>query len=718
MSIFSAKTKCNSCGREIPAQAVFCPYCGKATGKGKARCGHCGAEVSPGDQFCGSCGRELASVERPSMVGQVWSRRPTDFAARVDVNDVEGFFRRAVTVEPGTNAILIQAGRSLGVMPPGQYTLDTLLSRIGLSREQPITAILVDVGDTNLQFSLTDLYTSDPIRIAIDFEIVLQLHNPVLFLTNLMRSQRNYSIDQLRGFLAPEIDNAAREYVRTRRIEELNSSVQAKRDIELDVEAHINRTLEETGLRLVHVRSLNYRSEKFDATRQITEEYYLEISRREAELAGRQMLFDVMTREDVQTLAEETQKVQVYEQRAAVLERMQRAVASARMNEVRTEEDLERFLTDIDRQRLIRANEMEELKRDFAERKQDHDLARAHLLAKLKLEHEYELKRIELQRRTDLTAAQVQSELDLERKLIEGKLANESRAIQLQLEIQKQAAEAQRAQQALDDMARRERELQDALNRARIAQVEREVERLDAELGILLLEKMKAVRRRDEEERNRIELERKARELELELRKQEAELERTLRLQESQQQFELAKMERYATLSVEALVAASGPEQARLLAELKETEALRGMTEEQILARAAQYSPQVAAAFIEKFRSSPEVQQQFTALYERLIAEQKEASASKDALHREVLSQVKEMFEKAMDTQREISTAYARQQPQGTTVIFPPSGGQAQVVTGDGVAAGGVREVIVCKKCLKKWDIGTRFCPNCGAELV
>jgi hypothetical protein len=290
--------------------------------------------------------------------------------------------------------------------------------------------------------------------------------------------------------------------------------------------------------------------------------------------------------------------------------------------------------------------------------------------------------------------------------------------MEMELDMRRQQADFQRSQQALDEIARRERELEDARNKAQIEGLEREQDRLDAELGILLLEKTKAVRRRDEEEGNRIELERKMRELEIDLRRQDAELERTLRLQQQQQQFELSKMERFATMSTEALIAASGTEQGRMLAELKQTEALRGMTEEQILARAAEKSPAVAAAFVEKFRANPETQRQFTALYERLIAEQKETSAGKDVMQREVMSQLKAMFDKAMDTQRDISTAYAGQKGQGTTVVYPPSGGQAQVISGDGTTAGGVREVIVCRKCLKKWEVGTRYCPSCGAELV
>jgi hypothetical protein len=717
MNIFRSKSTCGQCGKEYPGNSNFCPFCGAPGAGGKTRCGHCGAQVTSGDRFCHLCGRDLAAEQHPTMVGQTWSRGSSDFAARVDVEDVPGLFKRTVTVEPGTNAILIQAGRNMGVMPPGQYTLDTLLSRIGLSKDKPVTSILVDVGDTDLQFTLDDLYTVDPVRIALDCHIVLQLHNPVLFLTNLMRSARAYTLDQLRDFLGGEVDNAAREYVRQRKIQDLNSSVNAKRDIELDVEAHINRTLEETGLRLVQVRTLNYRCEKLDATRQTTEEYYLEISSHEAKLNGKQLLFEVLKREDVQALAEETQKVQVYEQRAALYDRMRTAVLSDKMNEVRNEQDLEKFLQGIDRDRLLRGNEMEEFKRDFAERKQDHDLARAHL-AKLGLERDYERRQAELRLRTDLSVSQLQADLNVERQRVEGRLEIETRRSQLELALRRQQADFGREQQKLDDVTRREREVEQARAQAEIEGIEREQDRLDLELGMLALEKLKAKQRLDEEERNRIELERKARDLEIEIRRLDAELERRLRLERQQQEFELSKLERFATLSTDALIAVSGPEQGRMLTQLKETEALKGMSEEQILARAAEHSPQVAAAFAEKFRSNPEMQKQVVALYERMLAEQKDTAAGRDAMQRDVLAELRQMFERALESQRDIATAFARQQPQGTTVVMPQGGGSAPFVAGGVGLSQGTHEVVFCKECHSKWEVGTLYCPRCGTKLV
>ncbi|HQJ51883.1 MAG TPA: zinc ribbon domain-containing protein [Anaerolineae bacterium] len=728
MGIFDKpKVQCPHCKAMIEAESVFCKICGKQVGASKGTC-QCGARINAGDKFCRICGQPVAGSEPPALQGHSWARRPSDFAARLDVDDVPGFFRRSVVVEPGTNAILIQAGRSLGTVPPGEYTLDTLTGRLGLSKERPITAILVDVGDTILEFALGDVFTADPLRIAVDCETVLQLQAPVLFLTNLMRNRRNYTLDDLRGFLAGEVDNAVREYVRTRKILELNSSVQAKRDLELDVEAHLNRTLQETGLRLVQVRTLNYRSVNMDALRQTTEEYYLEISSREAKLQGKKLLLETLKEEDLLALAEETQKILVYERRAALFERMRQAVLSDKMKEVRSEEDLENWLAGVDRERLLRADEMERFKRDLREHKEDYDLVRANLAARMKAEQEFETLQIQLRLKKDYDAAKLESDLAFERQRIEGVMGLEVQRQRLLFDQSRQQAEFAREQTRLDEILAREQRLQDeqqrnqlliqqAQTQADVAAIERQQLSLEEEMGIVLLEKMKAMQRRDDEERKRIDLDAKARELEQYIRKMEAEFELRLREEKQKQDHDLARLQMLGTLSAEALIAASAPDQARILAELKGTEALKGMSEDQILAVAAQKSPQVAAAFVEKFRGNPQQQAELIKIYEEMLAQQKESSAGKDALHREMMAQQMAMFKQALDSQKEIAVAYAHQSPQGTTVVMPGTAGP-QVLSAGGMVSGMGLKVVLCKNCGHEAQPLERFCSQCGAKLA
>jgi len=230
---------------------------------------------------------------------------------------------------------------------------------------------------------------------------------------------------------------------------------------------------------------------------------------------------------------------------------------------------------------------------------------------------------------------------------------------------------------------------------------------------------MKEIKRLDEEERRRIaredELARQRAALEMEVRRWE------LRLREKSmdQQHELARMEYLAQLGVEALITLSGPEQARLLADLKKTEALKGMSEDQILALAAKDSPEVARAFQERYRAIAEgrASEREREMYERLLAE-KDATRRemRDTLresHQDALRAVQDIADKSVDAMRDI----------GVTQAQHPSGQPPIIVTGSGVVASSEAAAEaqrppqgkkVCPQCGRFVDEDWRYCSYCG----
>ncbi len=56
---------CPTCGKAIPAGALFCPFCGAKTQPNQAEakfCLHCGATLRAGAKFCPACGQGLAGT--------------------------------------------------------------------------------------------------------------------------------------------------------------------------------------------------------------------------------------------------------------------------------------------------------------------------------------------------------------------------------------------------------------------------------------------------------------------------------------------------------------------------------------------------------------------------------------------------------------------------------------------------------------------------------
>jgi hypothetical protein len=184
-----------------------------------------------------------------------------------------------------------------------------------------------------------------------------------------------------------------------------------------------------------------------------------------------------------------------------------------------------------------------------------------------------------------------------------------------------------------------------------------------------------------------------------------------------------------STLSTEALIAAAPADRAALLAELKRTEGLKGFSEEQILAMAADKSPEIARAFQEKFKgaSSAEISKS----YERMLTMKDQGLADIKELSREHARQLQEMFNRGMETQRDTATAAARSAQPGMTVIAPGMGAPAVIQPGmPGASAFGtnavpggapetppVERVVVCPKCHTKIAEAQKFCDNCAYQF-
>lgn len=339
------------------------------------------------------------------------------------------------------------------------------------------------------------------------------------------------------------------------------------------------------------------------------------------------------------------------------------------MNEIKNADELEAFIHEIDKGKMLRADEVEALKNSFAQS----GMRREFLLKKISLEQEIEFERIRLL-----------GKVGIEKELLEKQI--ERRRMELDAQLAEVSVKNAQARQEEINNAQAELKIKSAraTTEAEIANLEREGDRLDLELGFWALEQVKSIKRKDEYERMLMELQKKEKELELEIK----------------------KIETLSKASVEALIVIAGPEQAAMLKGLRETEMLKGCTEEQILAMAAAKSPEVAKAFQEKFKglSSEELKK----LYERMIAD-------KDKMTGETMKMIQEMYNKALETQRDVSVAAA--QGRGPTTVYPPPGQPGFYVPPGTTASPIGAEVIICPKCKTKVFPGQKFCNNCGNEM-
>ncbi|MDP2322622.1 MAG: hypothetical protein Q8N51_01150, partial [Gammaproteobacteria bacterium] len=201
----------------------------------------------------------------------------------------------------------------------------------------------------------------------------------------------------------------------------------------------------------------------------------------------------------------------------------------------------------------------------------------------------------------------------------------------------------------------------------------------------------------------------------------------TMQEKEAEAKRERDRIAALSGASAEALIAMTdGPDRAKLLAELKKTETMKGMSEEQILAMAAGGSAEVAKAFQEKYKSrtAEEIKKQ----YDDMIKEQREHTKEMTETQEKMHLRQQQMF----DTLAGVTRTLAEKQP-APTVIIPPGGGMAgpsaiatpygTMFTAPGGGGGGYapaggpgpgQRVCVNRDCNLIMDAGRKFCEKCG----
>lgn len=762
---------CTNCGKSMDASARFCPHCGTPTAAPGGHCPHCGAQAAANAKFCPNCGRELGGTRAPDMRGSVWRKSPDEFAVRVEPADLRGAMRKELEVHLGQQAVLLVDGRDEGGRKgPGRYTVDSLFDRLlTLGAGVNVTALLIDGGLVSLDFALAKLFSRDHYELTGRCLFSIEVENPVAFFANVMKSSQVVKVADLRNLLFDEVRDAVQEVVGQRDVADLATvSLGMKDEIAVAMSQHLNEILTQTGLRFSGVRTAEFTHARFEELRRKREDRRLN----EQEAAEARVT-------ETQETADQRQQMRHFEERAQVWEDMRRALLSDKMAGVNSDEDYKDFLAKLNARQLIRQEQLDTLAEDFASHKDDRIKGRAHAAYLAELERDYNRKQAELAWRTDFTLEQMAAALRTEQQ----KLADEGalnstrwdndmaalvrgaeRADWDRAEAQKkglfdrgQEKDAQAHRQEMDKAQALHRlelraietdaDLTDAQKRKR-AEVEqqryeaerrgiqRQIEAADfderrrqtqaededdiklAAEGINLLGKLKETKLAAEEKARRI-----AREDELE--RAAAAHRQQVELTAQQQTHELAMLQARAEMSAEALISISGPDQARVIADLKRTETMKGMTDEQVYALMAAQSPQVAQALQERFKAlaaqPKEREAEIRGMYDRMLADIQRDREKDAELRARTEDRFHQMFGQALESQRsgmvEIARATSQGAHAGAPIVVMTPGGQPQVIqTGGGapVVGASTGKVQVCPRCRTESPVGEKFCSNCG----
>lgn len=637
-----------------------------------------------------------------------WVRNPEDFAVDIRQRDISGLFKKAIFIEEGTIGLHLIQGRYDKRLEPGEHILEGAIDTAILGGRDRNNIVLIHTGGVMVNITLPRLLTADPVPFSLQTGILLQFASgrETAFLNNFMLGKESLTTNDLRQLVYAEINEGAQAWAGKQTIKALAEDLSLRDDLARSLEAHIKPVLDRHGLSFGRMEVREFKCEILDRSVNLRVEASLQVTEEQAKLEGRKRLFDFAIESDIQDVTEETQKTATYEKRIQLWDRMQRAANQEEINKITNEQQLVDFLRQNDRDGLLKDDDLENFKTALRETGEDHERLRAQLIRIAGVEQLYETRRKELTLQSDLSREQLEGQLGLERIRVESQMETELRRTDLGLERRRREADYRRSEDDRDAAIRWRQEIEEAKAGAAAEGAARESAQLDGQMALALDAQREAQDRLDQKESVRIDLDRQAEEQEIGLKAQEAELDRRIRELRERHQLELESMHSMDAVSLHTLIAVAPDGKAPLLAELARTEALKSMSTEQILAIASEKSPELGGALAEMAAQGGS--EQAKAMYERILEEQKGAAAEMRESQREMTETMKEMFNKALETQAQVAASFG----QG-------SGGQ-----GSGQAAGArapapeSQRVVVCRRCLQESATGTKHCPNCGETLM
>lgn len=532
-----------------------------------------------------------------------WSAPAEIFARSLSLDDGDisrGILTDSIIIEPGTRACAMVDGRFLGEIPAGEFTFRDFRDKLQFWRKGQATFLLTRSDVVRLSVNCDGFVSADDVPIDMRIEVGAQIDDPVLFMKNLMGPRKEYPVNELAERLTPAVKQEAWVATARLKVEELRGPAIAAKVAQQVVDA-IAPAFRRYGLRVFSVEGMLIQPSGM-------EKHWEKVKENNAEVADERLTNRRMG-DDVGILTE----------RIALREKLRDIAISDQFDQARSEEEYKALITQVDKARLLRKEEMDQLAEGFEQRKGDREALRTHICEVLDINRQQELDQLRAQVGHSLEMAAKKNELELAEATNSVENAQWRSEIAREIEL----AEKQREERRKDLSAKWER-IREARRQKhdgsweRLLHQQRE-EAIRTELALKEVERSRRVKLLEAEaaaqiEAQKIIAERQRREFELEMggRESDAQFDRLKRVQDMNfdgharqakldaelqgqaearsQSHEIDKLKTMGTLSAEALIAASNGDNARALAELKMQEAksqadihMAGRTDQQAL---------------------------------------------------------------------------------------------------------------------------------------
>ena len=155
----------------------------------------------------------------PTIQANRWSVGPDEFAVRIILPDLKGFFdslpiigtfpkSRTLIIEPGTKALVIDDGLVVGQFDAGSYTLETFLERLQFWRNKQATVFLTRSEDVPIESKASKIPCADNVCFDIAYRWTIQIADILPFMKNLMGAGDRLAVSELVRLIAPLVGQA------------------------------------------------------------------------------------------------------------------------------------------------------------------------------------------------------------------------------------------------------------------------------------------------------------------------------------------------------------------------------------------------------------------------------------------------------------------------------------------------------------------------------
>jgi hypothetical protein len=535
----------------------------------------------------------------PVIENNRWSVGKDDFATRVVLPDLQGFFERipfisslpkakTLIIEPGTRAMLIDDGMFIGEVPPGAYTLEEFVQRLQFWRNKQATAFLVRCEDVPFDSVINSVPCQNHVVFKLHFRWSVQIADIVPFVDNLMGARADLKISDLQKLLFPIVSQSIYTRIGNSTYDEVKSTGFTV-SLHSEIKSQIDLTLQRYGITFQDIQSLDL-SSSVDS-----------ISDKQGDLFKKTRELQIQQAASELDDDELRARVKDYESKTSLRDELRKIISDDRLNKIRNVQEFESAIFEIDKKKLLQSEELESLLSAYESRKEDRDSLKKHLVDVLDLQREKEIEDLRLNMDYSRQKTCLVHEIELANLQRDG----ESQAWTNELERERKELDHRLEQRRIKhaanwDIIRQKRSLsrEDSLS-ALIHEQKLEDIRMDLDVAKAERARKLAIIQSELDAKlahEKFEVQKRQQQWELEHRKNrtESQLERLSRVQEMNASFaerqmrmqvdmenlkaqgasnrELERINALSQVSADVLIATVSTENAALLAELKKAE--------------------------------------------------------------------------------------------------------------------------------------------------